>query len=115
MQNKKAARLKTMNKVLFEKSLRFEELAYIDPLTKAKNRNAVSDWVRQVVEHSKDMAQPFSVIYIDIDFFKKINDKYGHGRGDEVLAKFADLLRRNIDKSDMLVRWGGEEFVVFLS
>ncbi|MEF1206655.1 GGDEF domain-containing protein [Photobacterium damselae] len=109
----KAARLKTMNKVLYEKSLHFEELAYIDPLTKAKNRNAVSDWVRQVVEHSKDMAQPFSVIYIDIDFFKKINDKYGHGRGDEVLAKFADLLRKNIDKTDMLVRWGGEEFVVF--
>ena len=49
---------------------------------------------------------------LDIDFFKRINDTYGHDAGDEVLASFAGLIRDNIKKSDVFVRWGGEEFIL---
>lgn len=57
--------------------------------------------------------QQFSVIYIDIDFFKRINDKLGHQVGDDILREFVLVVTGSIKTTDFLVRWGGEEFIVF--
>ena len=56
----------------------------------------------------------FSIVMIDIDFFKKINDSYGHNLGDEVLVELCNLITKNLRKTDSFARWGGEEFVCLL-
>jgi diguanylate cyclase (GGDEF)-like protein len=58
-------------------------------------------------------AAPIGVLFIDIDHFKRINDTYGHGVGDDVLREFAMVLSEVVDSKNKVVRWGGEEFVVF--
>lgn len=88
------------------------EKAEIDPLTQCYNR-AKMDTVLQaeVLTYRQDQT-PFSLIMMDIDFFKRINDTFGHEAGDEVLAGFAAVVRQHIKKNDVFVRWGGEEFIL---
>ncbi|GHA58156.1 GGDEF domain-containing protein [Photobacterium aphoticum] len=109
----KAEFLKDANESLHEQSLKFEELAYTDSLTGAQNRHAVDCWLQEVIGFSKHNGHAFSMAYIDIDFFKTINDTYGHKVGDEVLKEFARVLNLRARKTDVVVRWGGEEFIVF--
>ncbi|MCW8327911.1 GGDEF domain-containing protein [Photobacterium sp. SDRW27] len=105
--------LRTANQKLYKKSLAFEALAFKDPLTGTKNRRAVESWLHDILEYSRDNNQPFSLLYLDIDHFKLINDSYGHHKGDEILQEFAKLVNQRIRKSDVFVRWGGEEFIIF--
>lgn len=105
--------LRTLNDNLKEKNVEFAELAHRDSLTGARNRNAVRDWLDQMSQQVRWGKQTFSVIYIDIDFFKKINDKFGHQTGDDILREFVLVVTSAIKSTDFLVRWGGEEFVVF--
>ncbi|HEX7764349.1 MAG TPA: GGDEF domain-containing protein, partial [Cellvibrio sp.] len=72
------------------------------------------DGIAPVFEHAWDSHnhQQLSLIFIDIDNFKKINDDHGHNRGDEVLRLFAQVLTENTRAQDFLARWGGEEFVL---
>ena len=77
--------------------------AYTDSLTKLNNRRSI--------ENLRDFD---SVILGDIDHFKNINDKYGHDLGDQVLIEISKVLKDNIRQTDLVCRWGGEEFVVFL-
>lgn len=107
------SRLRTLNDNLKEKNVEFAELAHRDSLTGARNRNAVRDWLDQMSQQVRWGKQTFSVIYIDIDFFKKINDKFGHQTGDDILREFVLVVTSAIKSTDFLVRWGGEEFVVF--
>ncbi len=58
---------------------------------------------------------PFSLLLLDIDHFKKINDTYGHDKGDFVIKKISDLMQKNIRSSDICARWGGEEFIILAS
>ena len=109
----RATQLRTANKSLYQKNLIFEELAYKDALTGTRNRNAVDCWLHDVLEYARENNQPFSVIYLDIDHFKSINDSFGHQKGDEVLKEFAHILNQRIRKTDVFVRWGGEEFIIF--
>ena len=67
------------------------------------------------LELAKRNEQKLSIIAIDIDHFKKINDTYGHSVGDEVLITIANILKQNIRKSDIVSRFGGEEFVILLN
>lgn len=83
-----------------------------DPLTKASNRNVYDDSMKNLLTHVKDFDLSSAYIMLDIDFFKKINDTFGHDKGDEVLINLVSLLRKNIRKTDSLFRIGGEEFVV---
>ena len=107
------SRLRKLNDSLKEKNVEFAELAHRDSLTGARNRNAVRDWLDQMSQQVRWGKQTFSVIYIDIDYFKKINDKLGHQTGDDILREFVLVVTSAIKNTDFLVRWGGEEFVVF--
>ncbi len=88
--------------------------ASIDTLTGVYSRNSGEEIVDVQFRISKRQNTPFSLVFIDIDNFKSINDRYGHEAGDRVLANAATNIRRNARGSDVVIRWGGEEFVVLL-
>lgn len=86
-----------------------------DALTRLFNRGALDDKLPQLIDAGRTTGQPVSVLMIDIDHFKRVNDTYGHAAGDIVLANLGDALVRAFPrKSDFLARYGGEEFCVVL-
>lgn len=89
-------------------------LTTLDPLTQVYNRRGFTDAVSKEFSKYKRGGESFSIILIDIDFFKRINDDYGHEAGDHVLMTFARLLQDGTRDYDILARWGGEEFIVLL-
>jgi len=89
-----------------------QSLAVQDPLTKVGNRRAMDEDLMSCIEDYERMQISASIIELDLDFFKRINDKFGHSAGDHVLIEVANLLRINIRKMDRVFRFGGEEFVV---
>jgi diguanylate cyclase (GGDEF)-like protein len=91
---------------------RLKTLSMRDHLTGLYNRRVFEAMLE--VEARKRTAKPFSLMLIDLDNFKAINDTYGHGAGDEVLVNVADLLRQNFRKADVPARYGGDEFCVLL-
>ncbi len=88
--------------------------ARLDPLTNLYNRRAFSELVHPLWELGKRNKTPMAIILIDLDWFKRINDKYGHAIGDEVLEAVSKELKLRLRESDIPLRWGGEEFLVFL-
>ncbi|HLP97260.1 MAG TPA: GGDEF domain-containing protein [Sideroxyarcus sp.] len=97
-----------------EANRKLRELAATDPLTGLMNARAYYAACGRHISGANRTAQPYSVMFIDLDHFKRINDTYGHEAGDIVLRETADCLKRNIRHSDLLGRIGGEEFSVFL-
>ena len=95
---------------------KLESLVVHDQLTGVYNRNKFKKITDVETEEFVVSAElPISVIMLDLDYFKKINDKYGHEAGDIVLKHAADTIRKSVRSSDYVVRWGGEEFVVILT
>ncbi len=94
------------------KNRSLEKLSVTDALTGLYNRMKIEDLLENAIYFARRYDRLFSLILIDIDFFKVINDTYGHLVGDEVLRRLAELLRNNIRKSDYVGRWGGEEFLI---
>lgn len=88
--------------------------ASIDSLTQCYSRNSGEEIIDVQFKISKRQNMPFSLVFVDLDNFKAINDRYGHEAGDRVLANAAASIRRNARGSDVIVRWGGEEFVILL-
>lgn len=88
--------------------------AQIDHLTQLFNRRAFAAIVNPQWQLGVRHQQEFSMILLDIDWFKQINDEYGHAAGDAALKGIAIALKQKIRKSDVLARWGGEEFIIFL-
>jgi len=88
--------------------------ALTDPLTGLYNRKHLDVVLQKEIEEAKRYANNLSVIFCDIDHFKKVNDNYGHKIGDIVLEEYAKIMQQNIRKSDVLGRWGGEEFLIIL-
>jgi diguanylate cyclase (GGDEF)-like protein len=86
-----------------------------DPLTETGNRIAMDQALQREVDLSRRNQQPLSVLMLDIDHFKRINDQYGHGTGDEVLKAMATTLKGRLRNVDMVFRYGGEEFLILLS
>ena len=86
-----------------------EQAARIDPLTRVLNRAGISEGYRKLLE---SCGGPVTAILIDVDQFKSLNDELGHHYGDEVLASFAGILKRNARSGDVVGRWGGEEFLI---
>lgn len=94
---------------------RFHERAVRDPLTGLINRRMWESLAQQELNRAQRSKYPVSIMIIDLDRFKKINDEYGHLHGDDVLKRTADTLRRVLRDADAPCRWGGDEFAVLLS
>lgn len=90
------------------------KLATIDGLTELYNHRYFQDTLRKQIDLSKRYGQPFSLIIVDIDFFKKFNDTYGHQAGDAVLRQVAQTLKKNSRTTDYVCRYGGEEMSIIL-
>jgi diguanylate cyclase (GGDEF)-like protein len=91
-----------------------EKVAFLDALTGLPNRRRMYDVMQQQLELATRYGTPFCIALIDIDHFKRINDAFGHLKGDEVLKQVADVLRSDLRAADQLGRWGGEEFLLVL-
>lgn len=92
----------------------YKERAMHASLTGCPNRNAANLFLAGEYEKAVSNKLPFSLILIDIDNFKKINDTYGHDFGDRVLRKVGEMLKKNIRRIDNVFRWGGEEFLILM-
>ena len=89
-------------------------LATLDPLTGVYNRRTMTDLATHAVADARRHGRPLSLLALDVDHFKRINDEFGHEAGDLALCALVDLLRRELRASDIISRIGGEEFVVIL-
>ncbi len=99
-------------KELSEKAAELEELSITDRLTALYNRLKLDETFKYEIERAKRYDTPLSVIILDVDHFKSVNDTHGHQVGDMILVELAQILRENIRTSDFAGRWGGEEFLV---
>ncbi len=90
------------------------ELATIDDLTQLYNRRYFFERFNQEVERAKRYQRPLSCLILDIDYFKQVNDTYGHLSGDQVLIDIAQILKNNCRQSDLVGRYGGEELIILL-
>ncbi|MDM1755439.1 GGDEF domain-containing protein [Acinetobacter towneri] len=94
-----------------------EELLHLsqhDALTKVSNRRTFDEMLDSYFEQARHDEVPLSLLFIDVDFFKKYNDHYGHQKGDEVISAIAKSIKDSIRHMDFVARYGGEEFVVLL-
>lgn len=105
-------RLERSNRELRAALDEMNRLASTDKLTGAWNRRRLEDAVADEMHRLERYGHPVSLILLDIDHFKAINDAHGHAGGDAVLVHLASMLRGNFRRSDSLSRWGGEEFIV---
>lgn len=87
----------------------------LDPMTTLYNRRWLSENGERILNRFKISKQPFSVLMLDIDHFKNVNDSYGHQTGDEILVSVSKVIKQVIRPTDFAVRYGGEEFLVFLT
>lgn len=106
--------LEEKNQLIAAQIKQLEIIACIDPLTQLANRRGFLELVEREQARCARGTPAFSIILSDIDHFKRINDRYGHDNGDEVLRKIAKRLRELSRQQDISVRWGGEEFILLL-
>jgi diguanylate cyclase (GGDEF)-like protein len=99
---------------LYQKISQIKEMALRDALTGLYNRSSLTEHIETEMARHRRMGTPFSLIYLDVDDFKKINDLYGHKSGDSALRTLAALLLENMRAIDSTGRWGGEEFLICL-
>jgi len=110
----KLAEATARTEMLEKKLAQTEKEASIDALTGLRNRRAFDTRLRELYAGFRQHGQFFAVIMVDIDFFKKFNDTYGHQTGDLVLATVGDTLHRSLKGDDFPARYGGEEFIILL-
>jgi len=89
-----------------------KKLAEYDPLTKIYNRVKLNSLFQEILYKANRYGEHFSIVLLDIDHFKKINDTHGHNVGDKVLVELARLINLGLRQSDTFARWGGEEFII---
>jgi len=108
-------RMAELTREIHEKNKLLEELSLTDPLTTLANRRAFEQWANREFIGAVRHRFGFWLVMADLDKFKGINDNYGHAAGDEVLKRFAAVLRENTRASNICARLGGEEFLIGLS
>lgn len=101
-------------RVITEQQSMLERIASTDPLTGLLNRNKLQGTLEQSVRQNRRSGVPFTLLAVDLDHFKSINDSLGHAAGDKVLREVGGLLQQRLRKSDRAFRMGGEEFLVWL-
>ncbi|MDH5599987.1 MAG: diguanylate cyclase [Gammaproteobacteria bacterium] len=101
-----------LKQLVRERTRELEELSVTDQLTNIYNRRKIDETLSFEIERASRSKESFGVIMVDIDKFKNINDTYGHLTGDNILKNIAGILFDNVRKSDVLGRWGGEEFLI---
>ncbi|HCT2506943.1 TPA: diguanylate cyclase [Aeromonas dhakensis] len=106
-----AARISLHHSALQAYSSRMEVAAYTDPLTHAFNRRYLDEWLL----NRQDPAAGWVLVILDLDHFKRVNDRFGHDIGDLLLCQLAELLRGALDEEEPLIRLGGEEFMLLLA
>jgi diguanylate cyclase (GGDEF)-like protein len=114
MVNHRTQEITDKNLLLNQQNEKLEQLASKDPLTLLYNRRAFSALVDKEISRAKRHHFPVTLVILDIDHFKKINDEFGHNVGDDILCRFADELSVNMRKENLICRWGGEEFVILI-
>ena len=107
--------LRMANKRLELAREELRDLALTDALTGAYNRRFFDEIIGRELERHRRTSEPLSVVFIDIDRFKTVNDEHGHSVGDTLLRDVSEFLRRKLRETDYVFRWGGDEFVVLMS
>jgi diguanylate cyclase (GGDEF)-like protein len=117
--NKELSRLQrellSANRRLKSREQQIRDLSLIDFLTGVANRRQLDEALNAAIGIAARHGRPLSVVMIDIDHFKSINDNFGHETGDRALRAIADLLKQHVRKGDLLARFGGEEFIVLMA
>lgn len=120
-EERELARLEQLLSVLMyplRNALRYRQAlqwAHRDPLTGLGNRAALEEHLQREIRVAQRHARPLSLLVLDVDHFKRVNDRFGHQAGDEVLRHVSSLLRQALRDTDLACRYGGEEFVVILT
>ena len=91
-----------------------EKMALLDSLTELANRRYIELNMQTKLDEMRRYGRPFGILFVDIDHFKKVNDTYGHEIGDKVLTMVANTFIKNVRASDIVGRWGGEEFLAII-
>ncbi|MGB1237388.1 MAG: DUF484 family protein [Pseudomonadales bacterium] len=110
-------RLSSLLAVCFENCIIHENLAHLsstDMLTKLFNRHSFDLEIEKAIQRAQRQQQPLSLLFLDIDHFKSVNDTYGHPSGDAILKTFAQIISQQVRNTDFLARFGGEEFAILL-
>jgi len=108
------SQLLDINTELAKLNNQLEELSQTDQLTKLANRRYLDTTLAKEIKRANRYSSDLCIILIDIDFFKQVNDTYGHPKGDKVLKDVAEILKENSREVDTVGRWGGEEFLIIL-
>jgi diguanylate cyclase (GGDEF)-like protein len=104
--------LQRLNESLRLETRSLAEIARTDPLTGVLNRKGLADELLRLVRTGGDAIFPLTLVFIDIDHFKRVNDEHGHDIGDQVIKGLAALVRSAVQREDLFARWGGEEFLL---
>jgi len=107
--------LRRTNRDLAKAHQDVKRLAITDTLTRCHNRRFFDEIQRREVQRHRRYAAPLSVVFVDVNHFKQLNDTLGHDTGDTVLKAIGALLRRHVRESDYVIRWGGDEFLLLLT
>jgi diguanylate cyclase (GGDEF)-like protein len=107
--------LRRTNRDLAQAHQDVKRLAITDPLTGCHNRRFFDEIQRREVQRHRRYSAPLSIVFVDVNHFKQLNDTLGHDTGDKVLKAIGKLLRRHVRESDYVIRWGGDEFLLLLT
>lgn len=107
-------KIKSLQDKLRKSNQMLLDLSHTDPLTGLNNRRSMMEMLEKELERSLRGGSPLSLMMVDVDFFKRVNDTFGHQQGDEVLKGIAELLKQALRQYDMAARFGGEEFALIL-
>jgi diguanylate cyclase (GGDEF)-like protein len=107
--------LRRANRDLVHAHQEVKRLVITDPLTGCHNRRFLDEIERREIQRHRRYEAPLSVVFVDVNHFKRLNDTLGHDVGDKVLKAIGELLRRHVRESDYVIRWGGDEFLLLLT